>query len=259
MTMNNQKRNRKKILTLNIDIISYSETLHKMIALSESRTASYACFANVHMTIEAYRNPEFSKQVNNANFVLADGMPIVKSLKSFYNIVQDRVAGMDLMPDILKMAGERKLNVFFFGTSDDLLLKIKQKVQQEYKGIHVVGTFSPPFNQSINDAAYIQMINNSEAHMVFVALGCPKQEKWMADNSSKISALLLGVGGAFATFAGAAKRAPEWMRNIGMEWLFRLGQEPQRLFARYFKTNSLFIYLISMEKLKGILGKKNAF
>ncbi|MBK7312088.1 MAG: WecB/TagA/CpsF family glycosyltransferase [Sphingobacteriaceae bacterium] len=252
-------KNKKRILTLNIDIISYSETLQKIVELATSRKPSYICFANVHMAIEAHQHQKFSEQVNNADLVLADGMPLVKSLRSFYGINQDRVAGMDLMPDVIKIAEERKLKIFFFGSSNDLLEKIKLKAMQLYPGIEIAGTFSPPFDQPINNSIYIDMINNSNANIVLVALGCPKQEKWMAENSGKIFSVVLGVGGAFATFAGTVNRAPEFMRKVGLEWLFRLGQEPQRLFARYFKTNTRFIYLTLIEKLKSTFGNKNAF
>jgi N-acetylglucosaminyldiphosphoundecaprenol N-acetyl-beta-D-mannosaminyltransferase len=257
--MQMKERDRKKILTLRVDVISYQEVLKKIVELGAARRSSYVCFANVHMTIEAYNDPKFSEQVNNANLLLADGMPIVKSLRSFYGVVQDRVAGMDLMPDVLSVASELKLKVFFFGTTEELLATIKLKVQNEYPGLELAGTCSPPFGEPINKSDYIDMINESNAHIVFVALGCPKQEKWMADNSSKIPSVLLGVGGAFATFAGTAKRAPGFMRKMGLEWLFRLGQEPHRLFARYFKTNSKFVYLTLRAKIKSILTSKNAF
>jgi N-acetylglucosaminyldiphosphoundecaprenol N-acetyl-beta-D-mannosaminyltransferase len=254
-----KQRERRKIVTLQLDMISYSDALEKIVELGKNRTSSYVCFANVHMTMEAYRDSFFSEQVNNANLVLADGMPLVKTIGSFYKIKQDRIAGMDLMPDVLREADRNKLKVFFFGTSDELLAAIKQKVQQNYPGAEVVGTFAPPFGESLNNNSYLTKINDSGAQIVFVALGCPKQEKWMAENSAKLSCVLLGVGGAFATFAGTAKRAPSFMRNVGLEWLYRLAQEPQRLFNRYLKTNTAFMYLTFKAKIKSTLFSKSAF
>ena len=118
--------------------------------------------------------------------------------------------------------------------------------------MHIVGLLAPPFNKIFDDESYVKIINSSEANLVFVALGCPKQEKWMAMHSSKIKAVLLGVGGAFPVFAGVTKRAPLFMQNMGMEWMYRLFQEPNRLFKRYLITNSWFMYLVLKTKIKNI-------
>ncbi len=202
------------------------------------------------MLMEAHKDKAFADQVNNAAFVLADGMPIVNALDSFYNIKQDRIAGMDIFPDVLKHAAENKLSVFFYGTTPDLLEKIVSRANKEIPSLQIAGALAPPFSRSIDEEEYILQIQNSGAHMVFVALGCPKQEKWMAKHTQSINAILLGVGGAFPIYAGTAKRAPEWMRKLSLEWLYRLMQEPGRLFKRYLVTNTHFLYLITKEKLK---------
>lgn len=251
-----ENRIQKKIICLNIDLISYKEALGKITSMGKSKTPSYVCFANVHMIIEAYKNSEFSEQVNNATLVLSDGMPVVKTLKLFHSRIQDRIAGMDIFPDLIKSAESNNLKVFFFGTSPELLEKIKIKTEKEFPNVNVVGLLSPPFNKSLDDQSYIDIIKSSRANLVFVALGCPKQEKWMANNSHKINATLLGVGGAFSIYAGTAKRAPLFMRNIGMEWLYRLFREPKRLFGRYFITNSIFLFLLSKELLNKLIRTK---
>jgi N-acetylglucosaminyldiphosphoundecaprenol N-acetyl-beta-D-mannosaminyltransferase len=110
--------------------------------------------------------------------------------------------------------------------------------------------FSPPFNQSIDSPEYVNLIKRSNAHLVFVALGCPKQEIWMAKNYRHLNSVLLGVGGAFPVFAGVAKRAPQFMQNYSLEWLYRLGQEPGRLFGRYLKTNSKFLFLLAKMRIR---------
>jgi N-acetylglucosaminyldiphosphoundecaprenol N-acetyl-beta-D-mannosaminyltransferase len=130
------------------------------------------------------------------------------------------------------------------------LNKIDRKVSLEYPTLKIAGMFSPPFDRPLNDQRYVSMINDSQADLVFVALGCPKQEIWMSENSSKIDAVLLGVGGAFPVFAEVQTRAPKALRNMSLEWLYRLYQEPGRLFKRYFKTNSMFLYFIFLEKLR---------
>lgn len=249
------KRGTNKIISLDIDSTGYMEAMERIIFLGKTSAPSYACFANVHMAIEAYKDKLFADQVNKADLVLADGMPLVKALKFFYKEKQDRIAGMDAMPDLIKLAGDHNLKIFFFGTTQETLDKIRNRIQKEHPSVHIAGLLSPPFGKSLNDATYIDEINGSGANLVFVALGCPKQEKWMAENSSKINAVLLGVGGAFPLYAGMTDRAPLWMRNLSLEWLYRLFQEPSRLFMRYLKTNSLFIYLILKIKLKNILAQ----
>lgn len=250
-----EERVNKKIISLNIDIIRYRDAIDKIIAFGKSNEPGYVCFANVHMTIEAYKDKKFADQVNRATLVLADGMPIVKSLKFFHNLHQERIAGMDILPDLIKAAEIHQLKIFFFGTTPELLGRIKIKTEIAFPNVMIAGLFSPPFNKSIDDKLYVDIIKKSGANLVFVALGCPKQEKWMAEQSHKINALLLGVGGAFPIYAGIASRAPLLMRNSGLEWVYRLMQEPTRLFTRYFKTNTLFIYLAIKLKIQSLIKK----
>lgn len=249
-----KNRTTKKVISLEIDLISYENAVKEIIELAKSKTPGYMCFANVHMTIEAYQDKFFSDQVNNAAFVLADGMPLVKTLKFFYGKIQERIAGMDVFPDLIKAAATHDLKVFFFGTTPELLEKIRVRIEREFPKLKIAGLLSPPFDRSLDDESYINTINSSGANLVFVALGCPKQEKWMAKHSQKINAILLGVGGAFPVYAGTAKRAPAFMRSLALEWLYRLFQEPGRLFKRYFKTNSLFIFLVLKTKITNILS-----
>lgn len=250
-----QERTTRKVISLSIDLISYEDALNKILELGRNRKPSYVCFANVHMTIEAYESEEFSKQVNDASLVLPDGVPLVKTLKLFYGIAQDRISGMDVMPDLIRLSAERQLKILFFGTTPELLRLIKVKVEEKFPNAMIVGLISPPFDRPLDDELYIEMINYSGANMVFVALGCPKQEKWIATHSHLINAVLLGVGGAFPVFAGVASRAPLFMQKSGLEWLYRLFQEPRRLFKRYFKTNTLFLYLVVKNKMKLFLNK----
>jgi N-acetylglucosaminyldiphosphoundecaprenol N-acetyl-beta-D-mannosaminyltransferase len=236
----------KKIISLNISQLSYSETTDEIMRLAKKKEPSYICFANVHMTIEAYDNSSFADIVNNANIVCADGMPIVFANKILYKNTIERVAGMDMVPTILKESEETKLSVFFYGTSSEILKATENKIQIEFPTLKVAGYFSPPFREITENEKqeHIDIINKSSANIVFVALGCPKQEKWMAENSKFINATLLGIGGALPVFAGVQERAPEWMRKMSLEWFYRLYQDPKRLFKRYLYTNSKFIYLL---------------
>lgn len=241
---------RKKIISLDIDLVTYSDALETIIQRARHSTPGYVCFANVHMIVEAYKDRSFAQQVNNATLAVADGMPLVKSMKWLYGLRLERIAGMDAFSDLLRLAEINHLKVFFFGTTDTILELLTQKARHQFPGLRIAGSLAPPFHKSLDDEEYSDIINKARANLVFVALGCPKQEKWMATHSSKINGVLLGVGGAFPVFAGTTKRAPAWMRNASLEWLFRLAQEPKRLFKRYLVTNSLYVSLLIKEKLK---------
>lgn len=243
------KRNTKKIISIDIDTIQYDKAVTEIIAFGKARAHSFVCFANVHMTIEAYQNSLLASKIDQASLVLADGVPLLKALKLFYGIRQERIAGMDIFPTLLKHAEIHDLKVLFFGTTNEILEKIRIRAEKDFPSINIVGLISPPFEKSLDDEIYSETINASGANLVFVALGCPKQEIWMANHSPKIKGVLLGVGGAFPVYAGVVERAPVFIQNAGLEWLFRFLQEPRRLFKRYLKTNSLFIYLVLKKKL----------
>ncbi|HEY4149909.1 MAG TPA: WecB/TagA/CpsF family glycosyltransferase [Chitinophagaceae bacterium] len=237
---------RLKIISLSIDPISFEESVQKVLQLGLARQPSYVCFANVHMTIEAYRDPQFLQQLNNATLVLADGKPLAVACKWLHHQKQERIAGMDFMPAILEAAGKSDTRVFLFGSTDKTLDALKKKIKEKYPSVVIAGAVSPPFRPltEAEQQTYIQAINDSGASIVLVSLGCPKQEKWMAAHYKSINAVLLGIGGAFTVTAGLQKRCPKWMQDSGLEWLFRLIQEPRRMFRRYLYTNSLFLILL---------------
>lgn len=243
------------ILGLGIDHIGFHQAMQKVKALGLARISSYVCFANVHMVIEAYKHRKFARQVNSATLVLADGQPLVKLGKVIYHKTQERIAGMEFMPRLLESINSKEFKIFLYGSCESVLKALQDKISQKFKSVKIVGAISPPFRKLSEQelAKHIDEINNSGAHIVFVSLGCPQQEKWMYENYKKIHAVLLGVGGAFSVMAEMQKRAPEWMQENSLEWLFRLVREPRRLFKRYLLTNTLFIWLISKELIKNKL------
>jgi len=223
-----------------------------------AQKSSYTCIANVHMLVEAHKDASFSAVVNNADIVTPDGIPLTWGLKLLHGIKQDRVAGMDILPDLLKAAEEKAIPVYFYGGTDEMLDKTKEFINLHFNKLKLAGIYSPPFRilseEENNDI--IQSINKSGAKLVFVVLGCPKQEKWMSSMRGRINAAMIGVGGALPVFIGMKKRAPRWMQKSGMEWLFRWAQEPRRLFKRYLVTNSLFLFLLSKEWIASGFKKK---
>lgn len=241
-----------RIISLNIDHLSFRECLDMVIGWGKERKPSYVCFANVHMVIEAYKSAEFAEQVNGASLVVTDGKPLTAACYSLYRKRQERISGMDFMPAVLEAAGKEGLTIFLYGSSSDVLGGLSAEIMRRYPAIRLGGMISPPFRPLSPEEtdADIEAINRSGAQLLLVSLGCPKQERWMADNYRKISAVCLGVGGAFPVMAGLQRRAPRWMQRWGLEWLYRLMLEPKRMFPRYLKTNSLFIYLMGVERLK---------
>lgn len=185
--------------------------------------------------------------LNEASFVLPDGMPIVYSLRKFNGIDQERIAGNDVIFSLIQKAKEEKLKVFLIGSTNEVLSKISEDLSS--KEIEHQ-TYSPPFLpiHEFDFDGQAALINEFGPDMVLAGMGCPKQEIWMNRMRDKINAPMFGIGGAFLLYAGIDSRAPEWMRKLSLEWLYRLILEPKRLFKRYLITNTYFI-LIFLKRL----------
>jgi N-acetylglucosaminyldiphosphoundecaprenol N-acetyl-beta-D-mannosaminyltransferase len=240
----------KKLLNVNYTLGPYRSFVDKMIELAHAKRSTYVCVSAVHMFIEAYKDESFAAILNKAEMVTPDGKPLTWALRFLYGIKQDRVAGMDLLPDLLSEAENQNLPVAFYGGTDNMLEKTKEHITKKYPNLVIAKMYSPPFRplKTEEEESIIKIFNDSGARMIFVVLGCPKQERWMISMKDKINTLMIGIGGALPVLVGLNKRAPVWMQDSGLEWMYRLGQEPKRLFKRYATTNSLFIYLILKEK-----------
>ncbi|MDP1817333.1 MAG: WecB/TagA/CpsF family glycosyltransferase [Leadbetterella sp.] len=250
--MNEKSLLKHKLISINISLGNFETFIKKIVDLGQKKQSTYVCVANVHMCIETYRNSAFADIVNHAVITTPDGMPLVKALKWLYGVVQEKVSGPDLMPRVLKAAEQEGLKVYFYGSTQPILEKLDAFCMDHFPNLSLAGVYSPPF-RVLTDAETledIKRINDSDANIVFVALGCPKQERWMASMKGKINAVMIGVGGAFPMLVGVEKRAPLWMQHNGLEWFYRLIQDPQRLFKRYLVTNTSFLYLVFKEKLK---------
>ena len=243
---------KRRIISINVSMGSYKQFVTAIIERAKTRTSSYVCVANVHMLSEAYESRHFRKVVNSAFLVTPDGMPIAKAFKSLYRVNQDRVDGMSLLPNLVKEAEAKELSVYFYGGTPEMLGKTTAYLQKKHTNLKIAGSYSPPFrpltDNEMEDTA--KRINDSGANIVFVVLGCPKQEIWMYNMKGKVNATMIGVGGALPVLIGDQKRAPKWMQEHSLEWLYRLNQEPKRLFKRYFKTNSQFLYLVAKAQIK---------
>lgn len=245
------------VLTVDITVGSFMEHVRAIADLGQAHTSSYVCCVNAHMTVEA-RDPVFGKVVREADLATADGMPVLKAMQLFNKVRQERVAGNDLMPALFHEAAHRGLGVYLFGSSDDVQQRIVDRAARELPGLRIVGRWSPPFRplDQMDFEGDAARINASGAHIIMVSLGCPKQERWMAAMKGRVNGVMLGIGGAFLLYAGIDKRAPKWMRDLSLEWLYRLWLEPRRLWRRYVVTNSQFIVLFVVEVIRPIFGPR---
>jgi len=239
---------KKRIIKSLINIGKYDYFMSKLFSLAKNKKSSYVCIANVHMTIEAYNDKKIEAIVNSADITTPDGMPLAKAIKYLYKIEQDRVAGMDLISDIMRESNKKNFSIFIYGLTNETLNIFTNKVKKEFPKLNIK-SYSPPFKElnSNEKKKVIDEINKFNPNFVFVALGCPKQEKWMAEHKGKINSCMIGLGGALEVYAGVKNRAPLWMQNNSLEWLYRLIQDPKRLWKRYLYTNSLFILLFTKQ------------
>ncbi len=233
--------------------------MDEIFNLAETQRSSYVCFANVHMAVEAYKDQDFNSIVENADIVAPDGQPLSLFLRFLKKVEQERVCGMDVFPDLLREAAARGKSIFFYGTTYDVLNRISEKAKREFPSLNICGLYSPPFRQlsSEEKSNVVDKINSSKPDLVFVALGCPKQEKWMAEHKGKINSCMLGLGQAFHVYAETAKRSPAWMQRLSLEWSYRLYLEPRRLWRRYFYTNSVFLLLTIKYFLQSRIGSNS--
>ncbi len=234
---------RAPVLKLAVTLGSYQQIQEAMVDAAKRGESRTACFANVHMTVEATNDAAFANVVNGADWICADGVPLTWALQHQQQIRQERVAGIDMLPDLIRRAAEEQLPVFFYGSTPGVLAEAVAVCQLRHPTLRLAGTLSPPFRPltAPEEAEIIEQINQSGARLVFVALGCPKQERWMAHMRGRVQAVMLGIGGALPILAGVQSRSPRWMQQNGLEWAYRLAMEPRRLFKRYAVTNAQFV------------------
>jgi N-acetylglucosaminyldiphosphoundecaprenol N-acetyl-beta-D-mannosaminyltransferase len=195
------------------------------------------------VVVTAKQDAEFRCIVNEADMATPDGMPLVWVLRRMGFQQQERINGPDLMWRLCGQAEQKGLSIFLYGSTPETIEKLTDNLKAAFPRLAVAGDCSPPFRplSEEENREIVDRINSSDAHVVFVGLGCPKQEFWMAEHRGAIQAVMIGVGAAFDYHAGTVKRAPLWMQRSGLEWLFRLLSEPKRLWKRYLVTNSLFL------------------
>lgn len=205
----------------------------------------YICISNVHTTVMSYEDENYRRIQNEAVLALPDGKPlsVICRKKGFSSAA--RVTGPDLMGELFECSKEYGYKHYFYGSKPETLKILEKKLKEKYQ-LDIAGMYAPPFREMTEeeDREAVDRINRSEADFVWVALGAPKQERWMYMHQGRIQGLMIGVGAGVDYFAGNIKRAPMWMQKSSLEWLYRLFQEPKRLFKRYMITNTKFLWLI---------------
>ena len=207
-------------------------------------SGDYMCAANVHTTVTAWEDENYRNVQNGAVLAVPDGAPLccLGRLRGFREM--KRTAGPDYMQKIFELSPRYGFHHYFYGSSEETLEKMRKKIEKEYPQLCVAGMYSPPYCEQTDEEKRrdIDRINAAAADFVWVALGAPKQELWMAEHQGKVKGFMVGVGAAFDFFAGNIKRAPKWMQVCCLEWLYRMAQDPGRLAARYWHSNIRFLY-----------------
>ncbi len=248
---------KQRVIGVDISVGSFLDHISAFADLGATHRSSYVCCVNAHMTVECHKDASFAKVVNEADLATADGMPVLRSMQFFHRNGQERVAGNDILPALMQEAERVGLSIYLYGGTEAIQQQVRERAQRDFPDLRFAGGHAPPFGpvEALDLAAEADRINATKPNIVMVSLGCPKQERWMAAMRGRIPAVMLGLGGAFLLYAGVDRRAPKWMRDLSLEWLYRLWLEPGRLWKRYLVTNTVFLGLLIGELFRKPFAK----
>ena len=242
-----------EILGIELNNVALEEAATRIEQLSESQPFSFTCTANIDHFVKLQHDSEFREIYERADLVVADGVPVTWAARFLGTPLKDRVNGTDLFELLVARASERRASVFLLGGDDGVAEIAAARLKQKYPALHVAGVHCPPFGFE-SSAEYNQKIKDMIACVrptyLFVGLGAPKQEKWIAAHAAATGARhAIGIGVSFSFVAKRIRRAPRWMQRTGFEWLWRLGSEPRRLWRRYLVEDPRFFWLVLNQKL----------
>lgn len=249
-----RERPRAWMFDIPFDALTFEQAVEALIRLAEGDAASYAVTANVDHVVRFARRPEVRPLYLRADLVLADGMPLIWASKLLGTDLPERVAGSDLLPALCARAAERRLSVFLMGGAPGTAERAAAVLVERCPGLCIAGTYCPPLGfekDPVQAARALEAVRSARPDILFVGLGSPKQECWIAENRAACGApLSLGVGVSFSFMCGDVKRAPRWLQRLGLEWAHRLCQEPGRLWKRYLIEDSVFAWLLLRDWLR---------
>ena len=246
---------RIKFMNTEIDNLTMKETLLKIDELIKEKKNAYVVTPNVDHIIQLERGGELVEAYKHADLIITDGKPLIWISKLYGTPIKEKISGSDLFPRLCKLAAKRGYKMFFLGAAEGVAAKAAENLKKRFPGLQVVGTYSPPKGFENNDVEMGKikaMIKSSQPHILIVALGCPKQEFFIHRNKEDLGVpLSLGLGASLDFEAGYIKRAPKWMADHGLEWLYRITQDPKRLAKRYFIDDIKIINLAIKYRKKG--------
>lgn len=239
---------RLEFMNTEIDNLSMNEVLGSIEELIKNKKCGYVVTPNVDHIVQLERGGEICDVYKNASLILTDGKPLVWVSKLYKTPIKEKISGSDLFPQLCQMSAKKKYTMYFLGAAEGVASKAAEKLKAKYPGLQVVGTYSPPlgFEKSEKEIEkIIFQIKSAKPDILIVGLGCPKQEKFMYHYSKQLEVpVSLGLGASLDFEAGNIKRAPRWMADHGLEWLFRITQDPKRLSKRYLDDIVSFLPLI---------------
>ena len=241
-----EKSTRVYLLDCPVDCLTLDETAAAVDKIINSRKPHQHCVINAGKLVLMQRDPELKRIVKNSDLINADGQSVVWALKLLGTPLPARVTGIDLMERLFIEADKKNYRIFFLGAQQDVLNDVLRYVSRNFPGLVVAGSQHGYFEKK-DELALIEMINATDADILFVAMGSPKKEYWLGQYTPKLTVpFCMGVGGSFNVVAGRARRAPQWIQTAGMEWFYRWAQEPIRLWRRYWIDNFIFVFLVSI-------------
>jgi N-acetylglucosaminyldiphosphoundecaprenol N-acetyl-beta-D-mannosaminyltransferase len=240
------------ILNSKVDNYTMQETIAKINYCIENGNQMHHCVVNAGKIVALQTDLKLRESVNESDLVNADGQAVVWASKVLKKPLKERVAGIDLMINLVKLAHDKKYKIFFFGAKEEVVKAVVDKYTNQYSSNIVAGYRNGYFKKE-EEQDIAREIANSGANILFVAINSPTKENLLYENKALLQKVnfVMGVGGSFDVVSGKVKRAPLWMQNAGLEWFYRLVQEPQRMWKRYLVGNSKFISLVLKEKIKG--------
>lgn len=242
---------RLRVVTSGVDACTHEQMTTLVLEWARERASCYGCFCNAHMLIEAVDDSAFQAIVTAADLVLPDGRAVVWMLRALGQRKQPQIRGPDAMRLLCAAAAAHGIKVGFYGSVDTVLDAIGAYAERDFPGLQISYRHAPPFRplSPAEDEAIVAAVNESGVGLLFIGLGCPKQEHWMAEHRGRIKAVMLGVGAAFDFYAGRVPEAPRWISHFGFEWAYRLAREPRRLLGRNLRTSPRFAARAIMQLL----------
>jgi N-acetylglucosaminyldiphosphoundecaprenol N-acetyl-beta-D-mannosaminyltransferase len=214
--------------------VGIEEASQEVIKHIPAKNGDFFCFPNIHLVMECRKDPVLRSMLNQSVANFPDGLGVVIGLKLFGCKFNFKVRGTDLMLRLCSYAAKTNLRIFLYGNTEKTLLTLEERLKELFPNINIVGSIAPPFRRLTKDedSEIIRRINDADPDILFVSLGAPKQERWMAEHKGKVKTIQLGVGAAFDIISGVLKDAPLWMQKTPLEWLYRLPQQPKKTIWR---------------------------